>query len=110
MQSLLITTVISPASRWHLLRLCIQGSVEHRYFGTRLMRVNYLDQTAYGKQKSKLRSLERISKRHSHVRRVMLILGVERWFWKSVIMHISECHPFVVYGGLMSEGSYHLDS
>jgi hypothetical protein len=86
------------------------GSVEHRYFGTRPVRVNSLDQIAYGKQKSKLRSLERISKRHSHVRRVMLILGEERWFWKSVIMHISECRLFVVYGGLMSEGSYHLDS
>jgi hypothetical protein len=58
----------------------------------------------------KLRSLQRILKRHSHVRRVMLILEDERWFWKSVIMHTSECHLFVVYGGLMSEGSYHHDS
>jgi hypothetical protein len=40
----------------------------------------------------------------------MLILGEERWFWKSVIMHISECRLFEVYEGLMSEGSYHLDS
>jgi hypothetical protein len=45
-----------------------------------------------------------------YVRRVMLILREERWFWKSVIMHISECHLFVDYGGLMSEESYHLDS
>jgi hypothetical protein len=69
-----------------------------------------LDRTAYGKQKSMLKSLERISRRHSHDRRVMLILGEERWFWKSVIMHTLECHLFVAYGGLMSEGSYHLDS
>jgi hypothetical protein len=88
----------------------MEGSVEHRYFGTRLVRVDSLGQIAYGKKKSKLRSLERISKRHSHVRRVMLILGEERWFWKSVIMHISECRLFVAYGGLMSEGSYHLGS
>jgi hypothetical protein len=85
------------------LRLCMEENVEHHYFGTRLVRVISLDQIAYGKRKSKLRSLERISKRHSHVRRVMLTLGEERWFWKSVIMHISECHPFVVYGGLMLE-------
>jgi hypothetical protein len=39
----------------------------------------------------------------------MLILGEERWFWKSVIMHTSEC-LFVVYEGFLSEGSYHLDS
>jgi hypothetical protein len=88
----------------------MEGSVELRYFGTRLVRVNSFDQTAFGKQKSKLRSLGRISKRHSHVRRVMLTLGEERWFWKSVIMHTLECRLFVVYGGLMSEGSYHLDS
>jgi hypothetical protein len=36
MQSLLITTVISPALRWHLLRLCMEESAEHRCFGTRL--------------------------------------------------------------------------
>jgi hypothetical protein len=58
----------------------------------------------------KVETLGRISKQHSHVRRVMLILGEERWLWKSVIMDISECRLFVVYGGLMSEGSYHLDS
>jgi hypothetical protein len=56
-----------------------------------------------------LRSLERISKRHSHVRRVMLILGEERWFWKSMIMHTSECRLFVDYRGLMLEESYHPD-
>jgi hypothetical protein len=110
MQSLLITTIISLALKWHLFKLCMEGSVKHHYFGTRLVRVNSLDQTAFGKQKSKLRSLGRISKQHSHVKRVMLILGEERWFWKLVIMHISECRLFVVYGGLMSEGSYHLDS
>jgi hypothetical protein len=88
----------------------MEESVEHHYFGTRLERDNSLDRTAYGKQKSKLNSLERISRRHSHDRRVMLTLGEEKWFWKSVIMHILECHLFVVYGGLMSKESCHLDS
>jgi hypothetical protein len=42
-KSFLITTVISPASRWHHLKLCMGESAEHRCFGTRLERVNSLD-------------------------------------------------------------------
>jgi DNA polymerase II large subunit len=85
-------------------------SAEHRCFGTRLERVSSLDRIALEKQKDRLRSLERISKLHSHDRRVMLILEEEKWFWKLVAMHTSECHLSVVCGGSMSEGSYHLGS
>jgi hypothetical protein len=81
---------------------------EHRCFGTRLDRVSSLDQTAKEKQKDKLRSSGRISKLLSHVRRVMLILEEEKWSWKLVIMHTSECQLAVVCEGSMLEGSCHL--
>jgi hypothetical protein len=37
----------------------------------------------------------------------MLILREERWYLKFETMHISECHLFEVFEGLISEGSYH---
>jgi hypothetical protein len=43
MQSLLIIIAICPVSRWHLLRLCMEGSAEHRCLGTRLEKVGSLD-------------------------------------------------------------------
>jgi hypothetical protein len=45
MQNLLITTAISPASRWHHLKLCMGENAEHPCFGTRLERVSSLDWT-----------------------------------------------------------------
>jgi hypothetical protein len=36
----------------------------------------------------------------------MLILEEEKWFWKSVTMHTSECHLFVACEDSMSEGRF----